>query len=351
MMNCLITLLALSIWTPAASKDDPTLFTENRWCTPDDLLPLHVPDESLVSPEWSTESLIVPPYGCDCSFFRARYFCPDLGDEGYPAWVPRSVSQGSCKDIPRPDLQKDPLPPNSRVLFYGNSHLRQVIEGMMCMFKDKVETKYVRYYGEGTADRADNEREVSGDSVCRGCVPSDRDVLLDHGCMSEDVSKEGCLCTDNHAEFNFENGATLHYFMAATEENKSLSDSLPPHGNVSWSWYDAVFANQGNHPPLSPKAVVKASSELKEASVPFFWLNTYEGGGDPSKWEYRHMSSFQDSGARSVKIDSMTHGMTALTKGEVEDTDDPHFCLPGPPDEMSLLLVKIMWAVYFEDHA
>lgn len=353
--SAMLLLALLAVWAGGASGGggpSVTLSYEarnqtsvSRWCTADELLPRPPPNESsVISPEWSTESSVEPPYGCDCTFYKTRYFCPDLGAEGYPVWRPQAVADGVCRSITRSDLRQAPLPPNFKVLLYGNSYVRQVVEAMMCMFHDKVATKRVSYHVDG---RDGDERTVQGDAVCRECWGG-RDVLRDRGCISEDDEKEGCRCNDDHAEFKFENGAVVHYFFANTEASKSLSDSLPPHGNASWSWYDAVFANEGNPPTLSSESVVAASAELQAASVPFFWLNTYEGGGEVSKWEHSQRSRFEDSGAKHFKIDAMVLGMRNLTKGAIEGSPDPHFCLPGPPDEMSLLMAKMVWALFFE---
>eukprot|EP00903_Cladosiphon_okamuranus_P018355 g16886.t1 len=158
------------------------------------------------------------------------------------------------------DLRQTPLPPTFKVLVYGNSHLRQVVEAMMCMFHEKVKTQRVMFLGT------------------------------------------------------------------------------------------SVFANQGNLPVLSHAAVLAAAAELHEASVPFFWLNQYQGGGDVGTWGELEKSRFEASGAKHVRIDAMTRGMDNLTKGAVENNSpgDLHFCLPGPPDEMALLLLKMMWAIHFE---
>lgn len=55
----------------------------------------------------------------------ARYFCPNLGHGGYPRWVPTMVREGHCLQVPRSLLAQAPLPPDFKVLMYGNSHLRQ----------------------------------------------------------------------------------------------------------------------------------------------------------------------------------------------------------------------------------
>ena len=66
--------------------------------------------------------------------------------------------------------------------------------------------------------------------------------------------------------------------------------------------------------------------------VPLFWLSTYEGYGELGNREYwseEQVNRFRQSGARFLGIDRMARGLLPFTKGEVENIDDPHFCLPG----------------------
>ena len=58
--------------------------------------------------------------------FCSRYFCPNLGVGGAFKWVPRAVADGICQEKPLAQLENAPLPPNFRILVYGNSHMRQV---------------------------------------------------------------------------------------------------------------------------------------------------------------------------------------------------------------------------------
>lgn len=47
----------------------------------------------------------------------------------------------------------------------------------------------------------------------------------------------------------------------------------------------------------------------------------------------------------------MVKGMEAWTKGAVENKNDKHsYCLQGPPDEIAVLAIKLLWAVYEEDN-
>lgn len=230
-------------WVTYVSGIRPNVKINNvDYCKSDQLLPIHLPENTTVSPEWSVE-LSEFPYGCDCPFFRGRYYCPSMHSKGYPKWVPQSLSNGECKSVDDETLLEGPLPANFKVFVYGNSHLRQVVESMMCLFKEKVITKRVEFYEEGGS--TNGSTIVAGDTVCRGCRAPDRDVLIENKCMDSDMAN-GCLCTDSISEFNFENGASLHYSFAGPQVNKTIS--LVEHG-TSWSDYDIVFANQGNSPP------------------------------------------------------------------------------------------------------
>ena len=42
-------------------------------------------------------------------------------------WVPRAVLEEKCESITRSEMAGAPLPPDFKILMYGNSHLRQVI--------------------------------------------------------------------------------------------------------------------------------------------------------------------------------------------------------------------------------
>ena len=147
------------------------------------------------------------------------------------------------------------------------------------------------------------------------------------------------------------NGAILHFYFAHTENNKSIERALRSHDNVPLSYYDAVFANAGNSPHLSEESILATAFELQNYSAPFFYLSKYGGTeGFVTEWEEHNRVLFRESGARYVDISAMAHGLTSLTRGAVEHKHgvDSHYCLPGPPDQMGLLLLKIMWAVHQE---
>ena len=155
-------------------------------------------------------------------------------------------------------------------------------------------------------------------------------------------------CVDSHGEFLFDNGAVVHFQFSNTEKMKGLADARKRHGMEDLSSYDAVFVNPGNNPPISAKKAVEIALEVQAAGTQFFWLSTYSGSGQISKWSKHQRARFYESGALYVDISCMARGMKSWTKGRVEGESDGHFCMSGPPNEIALLLLKLVWAM-FED--
>lgn len=114
------------------------------------------------------------------------------------------------------------------------------------------------------------------------------------------------------------------------------------------SSYDAVFLNPGNNPPIDAEQAVEIALEVQAAGTQVFWLSAYGGNGRTSKWTKDQRSLFYESGALYVDIQCMAQGMKSWTKGGVEGVADGHFCMPGPPNEIALLLLKIVWAMFEE---
>eukprot|EP00752_Nemacystus_decipiens_P012749 g11290.t1 len=231
----------------------------------------------------------------------------------------------------------------------------------MCIFPDKVEGKSGTFPQVSTEER----RSLSGNATCRYSKDPDWATLAEHHCLKEeDLGGTGKDCSDDIGEFFMNNGAEVHYYFSGGDAKKSVKDALRFH-NPYWFHYDAVFANSGNPPFMSEESALVSARQLQQAAVPFFWLSEYDGVGDINGWEASAVARFHELGAKFVDIRSMTHGMRAFTKGSVESVPkdqggrfdvaaddafkkvkgDPHFCLPGPPNEMALLLLKLMWAV------
>ena len=154
-------------------------------------------------------------------------------------------------------------------------------------------------------------------------------------------------CYDSRGVFRFDNGATIHYHFAHTEMSKRIEDGIRVH-ETGFGDYDAVVANSGNKPPMEPEELLRVANELKEEGVPLIWLSTYEGNGAVDQWSDEQRVEFEESGAKFVPIHRMVESLTYLTKGVIEGEHNPHFCMPGPPNEIGILLLQTAWAIRAE---
>ena len=156
-------------------------------------------------------------------------------------------------------------------------------------------------------------------------------------------------CDDSRGEYYFENGAIVHYTFSHLQKNKTIDYARYSHGNKTLSYYDAVIANPGNGPRMAETSVLEMAHELQATGVPLFWLSSYDGAGDIELWPEEYRKRFIAAGAHFVPIGDMARGLEAWTKGAVEGSGlDNHYCLPGPPDEIALLMLKLMWAAFEE---
>lgn len=159
-------------------------------------------------------------------------------------------------------------------------------------------------------------------------------------------------CTDDTGEFVFANEAELHFYYAGVDKNKKIGDALKHHGGLPFSDYDAVFANRGNPPAMTAESVLESALQIQNAGTQLFWLSTYEGGGDMKKWSNDDINRFAESGAKFFGVGDMVRGVSMWRKGSRQPQiakNDVHFCMPGPPDEIALLLLKILWAFHREN--
>lgn len=154
-------------------------------------------------------------------------------------------------------------------------------------------------------------------------------------------------CTDDSSAFHFANDATLHYYFAGIQRPKRIEQALQALG-TRFEDYSMVFANIGNDPRMSVKALLASAKAMQRAGVPFFWLSTYDRHGDLERFLSPNDKAMFDSvGARFLPIHDMVQGKAIYNKGHIEGNIDTHFCMPGPSDEISLFLSQLVWSGWF----
>ena len=155
-------------------------------------------------------------------------------------------------------------------------------------------------------------------------------------------------CEDSQGEYLFDNGALVHFQFSGTEDTKGLTAARNRHGMDDISSFDAVFVNPGNDPPIGAEKAIKIALEVQAAGTQLFWLSTYRESGEISKWSKDQRGRFNECGPLYVDTSCMARGMNSWTKGDVEGVADRHFCMPGPPNEIALLLLRMVWAMFEE---
>lgn len=109
--------------------------------------------------------------------------------------------------------------------------------------------------------------------------------------------------------------------------------------------YDVVVANSGNKPVMDTKRTVASAQHFHQVGVPFIWLATYDGVGNINDWEFGDREAFLAAKGNHIPVNNMMETMSNFTMGAELGSDDDHFCLPGPPDEVGLLILQLVWAL------
>ena len=154
-------------------------------------------------------------------------------------------------------------------------------------------------------------------------------------------------CCDDRAVYHLRDDVTVHFWFAHREGNKSIDHAFNEF-NTSVADYDFVVANAGNSPRMSTPNVVRAAQSFHDASVSFLWLTTFEGAGDIRHFASEEREIFTAAGAKYVPVHYMMESMTKYTRGVAEGSGNNHFCLPGPPDELGVLILQLIWSLHLE---
>lgn len=152
-------------------------------------------------------------------------------------------------------------------------------------------------------------------------------------------------CDDDKGVFQFTNGASMHVYFTNLEKSKSIEDALKSHKS-EFSDYDMIFANVGSTPSMKPKVMLASAREIWMARVPFVWATTYGGAGDPRVYlNSDEMWSFDYREVKFFPMHDILKEMTRFTRDHVEGgAHGPHFCMPGPTNEIGLLWLQLVWA-------
>lgn len=156
-----------------------------------------------------------------------------------------------------------------------------------------------------------------------------------------------CSCDDNVSEYAYPNEAKVHFYFAHRTENKTIEHALEAH-NTKFEDYNLIFANQGNPPSMRSGPMLESARNIAAAGVPLIWLSTYDGGGDIRHFGTEDRQAFDAMGIKFLPVHNIVESLTNLTIGVVEHKNNSHFCMPGPPNEIGLLMLRIVWSHWLE---
>lgn len=60
---------------------------------------------------------------------------------------------------------------------------------------------------------------------------------------------------------------------------------------------------------------------------------------------YSRQEAFNAAIAKHLAVHDIMKSMQNFTIGAVESVENDHFCLPGPPNELAILVLELIWAL------
>ena len=325
------------------------------WCTPDQMQSIH----GFKQMNESAVQLVSRRYNRGCAAIRHNYKCgatPEyktyLEDETLRL-VPKLAADGKCSLFGHEG--KYPFPDNARILFWGNSHLRELITAIICQFPDA-------------------KPEVIGTDQDNVCNPSkyklekDRSEIMWRATYGNNVTVFGlCNCGLMYDPPNvFEHlKGMLQLFPS------QLTHVVANPANVA-GWAIKIKYKQCVDEPWHKLLVNKTNRELYEWN-PFpqptdlrheleehgfggklvwtlpFWCknrsqaNIYRRPAPSGLLEAGVADGFLDT-SEFICPEKMYHHRCQVSSCS-KSAMGQHQCLPGPPDDMAAALLHIIHTV------
>lgn len=213
----------------------------------------------------------------------------------------------------------------------------------MCQFSDQITSKEVFMDTENTSKIIDVNEQ------CRGMSTTGQEDLLSYACIDPSNDPEAFRCKDDVSSFWFRNDAVWHYQYSSNVDAgvyKNIDRQIEIL-NLDPGSIDVVVANCGNGTPLTYESLLSTAQGFSGSGTLIIWLTTYTGSG---KFNEDEMHTLEALGVVQVDLGVMLSDRRAeeLRVATVEEKPDGHYCLPGPPDEVSILILQIIWAYFHE---
>lgn len=325
------------------------------WCTPEQMESIH----GFKQMNESAVQLVNRRYNRGCKAIRHNYKCsmtPEYKtflDDASLRLVPRFAAEGKCSLFGHDG--KYPFPANSRILFWGNSHLRELITAIICQFPDA-------------------NPEVIGSDQDNVCNPSqyklekDRSEIIWRATYANNVTVFG-LC---NCGLMYDPPNVFHNLKQMLQLHpRQLTHVVANPANVA-GWAIKIKYKKCTDEPWHKVLVNRTNRELYEWN-PFpqpidlrrqleldgfggkivwtlpFWCknrsqaNIYRRPAPPGLLQIGVADGFLDT-SEFICPEKMYFHRCQHNSCSKSDMGQ-HQCLPGPPDDMASALMHILWTV------
>ena len=269
------------------------------------------------------------------------------------------------------------LKPNLNILFYGNSYLKQILLGFICMLRqidaNSVNMQFNIEYCNGT----ETHDTIQFDKMF--CLDSTIELIqfenhrrwnglhlknsFLHDIFRTQFTNLGvCRCYYQHATFELFNNVTLHYITAHDDANKSVFESVKEFkiDNID---FDVIVFNTGNPPHyVVADMLLYDLINLRHTEKPFiwhsaWWVNQVRANRSDSNRKVREanetielimkgLQPLRDKFPNLLYISSRRRRrlmnvdlIHALCE---RDTFPCHFCNPGLPEHHAINLLHLI---------
>eukprot|EP00040_Diaphanoeca_grandis_P043808 m.269146 g.269146 ORF g.269146 m.269146 type:complete len:429 (+) comp82501_c0_seq1:447-1733(+) len=327
--------------------------TKGQWCTPQQLRSVLVPISNT-----SVSQQPLRRYDRSCGTIGKSYRCKSSA--GYTAFLadpanrqlPMAAQDGRCKFFV--NSGDYPYPPGSNILFWGNSHMREVIHSITCQYGSAKKSTV------GTAQ----------DSACRVedyiIVPEQDEILFATQYDNNSTVYGACNCGLMYDRQN--SLSTISQLLKM--DIRRLTHVVANPANVAkwaveWKYTkctDELWVNQLQnltseelfewHPFASPKELGEAlHAEGFRGKIIWtlpFWCMSKRGA---NRYHYGMSANFlEDNSYADAVIDFSEYicpnkQFRCDTAGCGKGNAGSHQCLPGPPDDVANVLLHLLWTM------
>lgn len=154
-------------------------------------------------------------------------------------------------------------------------------------------------------------------------------------------------CDDDISSVSFRNGARVFFrFSDISIRNKQIEREMRSMG-LDPTDVDVIISNSGNGEKMTFESLRTTAQNFRGSGKLILWLSNYFHV--TSLFEGQQARTLADLGVVQFDMSKvMRHTLHPNEKSYCQVVEnrqlDTHYCMPGPPDELGILLARMVWA-------